>query len=119
MLKFMPNILDAYTKTKKGQNEFNELTPDAKAKVIEAAIIEKTSGVMAQEIVKGIIKGIEIEQEHIYNDFVTKIDAQIIDTLEWLDEVDKLLSYLRVKHLNYVTKQTKVEKEEGKSNESN
>ena len=112
----MSNILDAYTKTKKGQKEFNELTPDAKAKVIEAAIIEKTSGVMAQEIAKGIIKGTEIEQEHIYNEFVTKIDAHIIESAEWHDEVDKLLSYIRVKHVNYIAKQAREEKKGEESN---
>lgn len=99
----MPSILDAYT-SKKGAKEFEKLPNESKAQVIQAAIIEKTSHVMAQEIAKGIIKGTEFEQEHIYNEFVSKIDAYKIESQEWHDAVDKLLSYIRVKHVNYLSK---------------
>lgn len=114
----MSKILDAYTANDKSKKEFASLPPESKAKIIEAAIIEKTSGVMAREIAKGIIRGTELEQEHIYNEFVSKIDSFKIDSVEWIDAVDKLLSYIRVKHLNYIANQSKIDEKEGDFNDS-
>lgn len=106
----MTSILDAY-KTKKGKKEFEKLSTDAKAKIIQAAIDEKIGPVMAKEIAKGVMTGMDLEREHIYNNYVSKIDEYEIDSLEWLKQVDVLLSYLRSKHISYIAKQVDIDKE--------
>lgn len=102
----MPNILDSF-KGKKGKKEFQKLTPDAKAKVLQSALEQKVSGVMAQEISKAMIAGMALEREQIYNKYVENIDKFDPVQDEWSDEVHKLLSYLRTKHLEYISNQTK------------
>lgn len=104
------SILSAYT-TKKGKKEFEKLPAESKAKVIQAAIDEKLAPVMAKEIAKGVMTGMDLEREHIYNNYVSKIDEYEINSLEWFKQVDVLLSYLRVKHLNYLAKQVDAENE--------
>lgn len=105
----MSNIFDSF-KGKKGNKKFEKLTPDAKAKVLQTAIEQKVSGIMAEEISKAMITGMTLEREQIYNKYVEAIDKfdPVVDGFEkWAEEVNKLLSYLRMKHLECVSKQKK------------
>lgn len=110
----MSNILDSF-KSKKGKKQWDNLPDESKIITISAAIQEKYGKVMAQEIAKGIITGGELECERIYNSYVIPIDALEIGSIEWMGQIDVLLSYLRIKHLNYVSKQIDKSKEEGEN----
>ncbi len=99
-------FLDPF-KTRKGKKQWVNLPDDSKKQVINAAIQEKYGKVMAREIAKSIITGGEIELENIYNRFVVPIDQLETSSVEWAGQVDVLLSYIRVKHLNYIAKQVR------------
>lgn len=71
---------------------------------------------MATEIAKSMIAGMELEREQLYQKYVTKIDDTPLNSLEWGDEAEKLLSFLRVEHLKYQQKQMK-NMQEGEKNE--
>lgn len=107
----MSEILDVY-KTKKGKKEFEKLSEDAKAKVIEAILMEAIRLVMKNEIPKAMIKGEEMAYEHIYNNYVSNIDSFEKMTSDWISHVEVLLSYIRVKHINYLAKQIDAEKDD-------
>ncbi len=113
----MSDILKSF-RGKKGKKKFEELPPESKSKVIEVAIIEKISPVMAKEVANSMIRGMELEREEIYKKFVENIDMLKVssDSLAWETEVECLLSYIRKGHLDYMAKQARENK--GDKNET-
>lgn len=106
----MSSILDSF-KTKKGKKEWKSLSDESKGQIINTAIQEKVGKVMAKEIAKSIIAGGELELEHIYNQFVVPIDELEVSSFEWAGQVEVLLSYIRMKHLSYISKKINDEEE--------
>lgn len=94
---------------RKEQQEFDKLSIDKKAELLQAAIVDKVSGTMAQELANAMILGMELEREQIYQKYVTKIDdvEKELDTENWCHEVDNFLSFLRMEHFKY--QQNKIE----------
>lgn len=112
ILKFMPNIFKGMNRKQK--REFDKLDSDKKSEILQAAIVDKVSGTMATEIAKAMISGMELEREQLYNNYVSKIqeiydsrDGDIRYAKKSIDEIGRLLSYLRVEHLKYIQKQKK------------
>lgn len=101
---------------RKQKREYDKLDNDKKEELLQAAIVDKVSGTMATEIAKAMITGMELEREQLYQKYVTKIDDCSYGCDEWLEYVDKLLSYLRVEHLKYEQKKMK-NMQEGEKNE--
>lgn len=91
--------------TKKTKKMFNSLPDEERTEIINGILNEKISKITAKQIADSIIAGMELAQENIYNDFVLSIDDVMVGTREWQEEAEKLLSYLRIKHLDYVKKQ--------------
>lgn len=105
----MSNILGSFN-SKKGKKEFEKMSTEKKAEVIQAAISEKVSGVMATEIAKAMIAGIKQQNKLLYNKFVMQIDGCKSGDQEWIDKVEDLLSYLRTEHLKNIIGESKEDK---------
>lgn len=93
---------------RKSKKEFNKLSSEKKAEVLQAALIEKTSKVLAQEIPKAMINGMKLEREDVYRKYVQPIDECKPEERDI--KIEKLLSYFRIAHL-----QAEKEKMEAKS----
>lgn len=95
-----PNIAKGWNRKQK--REFNQMSPEKKGEVIQAAVVQKLAPVMGQEIAKAMITGMKLEREDVYQKFVKNIDdyynANEMGEREL--EIEKLLSYFRMAHLD-------------------
>ena len=83
---------------RKEKRKFNKLYQAEKAQIIEAELNQKVSKVMAQEIAKAMINGMNILYGRLYEDFVMQIDAAESEK-EWEEKVGELLSAIRIEYL--------------------
>lgn len=99
---------------RKQKREFNSLDNDKKAELIQSALVEKVSGVMAKETAKSMIRGMEFQLEELYTKYVMKMDDFIIDgDFESSNKInEELLSFLRMKHLEFIKKYDGFKEEE-------
>lgn len=91
--------------TKKTKKMFNSLPDEERTEIINGILNEKISKITATQIADSMIAGMEIALENLYSNFVLSIDDEITSTSSWHEEIEKLLSHLRMKHLEYIKKQ--------------
>lgn len=104
----MPNIFGHMSREQK--RKFKKLSPDGKVEYAQASIASTVSDVMTQKISDGIITGIRFERNRIYQEYVVSIDESKTEK-EKMEHIERLLSFLRVNHLNYVKRER--EQQEG------
>lgn len=96
----MNNIFE--NMSKKEKKEFEKLSNEEKAKVLEIAITQKVSSVMEKEIPKAIISGMKIALDQIYEKYIFQYDkTEDKDHKEKIKE--ELFSYIRSEHLKHIS----------------
>lgn len=68
---------------------------------MEAAISDEISKVMRDKITTSMITGMRLQLESLYKSHVKNIDSMENGSSEWISGVEKLLSEIRVGHVNY------------------
>lgn len=95
---------------RKQKRKFNKLSTDEQAPIIEAELIQKVSPIMAEQISKSMITGMELLWEQLYEDFVKPIDE--MDDDEMYAKVDEMLSMIRTQHLKIESNKAKERKDD-------
>lgn len=97
---------------RKQKRQFNKLSPDEQAPIIEAELIQKVSPVMADQISKSMIAGMNLVWENIYTSHVRMIDKLDEDenSDEWKERVNALLSEIRKQYIRVKAKEDENEK---------
>ena len=90
--------------TKKQQREFNRLPPEEKEKVLEVAIAQAVSNKLAKFFMDFTISGELIRSNELYTRYVKELDNMTVNSFEWAETVERLLSDIRVGYLNYKQK---------------
>lgn len=86
--------------SRKSKRAFNSLPNEEKAKIIHEQVVSKIQDVAKEEVMKSFISGAKYEGQHLYQKFVERIDQA--EGVEREALINRLLSYLREAHLNYV-----------------
>lgn len=94
---------------RKEKRKFNKLSPDEQAPIIEAELIQKVSPIMADQIAKAMIQGVNLVWEELYTEFVMPIDEEGADVSS---KVIELLSAIRTQHLRLETNKAKENQDE-------
>lgn len=108
----MSNIFEGMNR--KSRRGFNKLHDEQKQEVIRSAIMDKVSGVMAGEVAKSIITGMQLAHEQLYTKYVSAIDELQVNGEDSSQEIEKLLGHIRTEYLKIMTEKRKEsEKENG------
>lgn len=99
----MSEILKAY-KGKKGEKAFAALSTEKKAEVIKASIMQNIGKELSRQVATATVNGAVIGQNFLYERYVKQIDAEADGSDEKSKLIEKLLSEIREKHLEYVKK---------------
>lgn len=94
---------------RKTKRKFNSLTDEEKAQFFGAVINEKASSVIAQEISKGTIAGINTAYEMIWKRYGEEIDKLEVGTVQWENKVTGLLGFLKDKRLENERRKAEME----------
>lgn len=87
---------------RKTKRQFNNLDTDKQTEFLQAAIIEKVSPIMANQIATAMIEGAKQEDERIYKKYVEEMDLYCSHgDANWINLANQMLSYFRMKHLEY------------------
>lgn len=99
---------------RKQKRQFNKLSPDEQAPIIEAELIQKVSPVMAKEIANAMIVGGDLVWEKLYTDFVEEYDNLPIHAIreEGSEIIIAILSTIRAQHLRIEASKAKEDKDE-------
>lgn len=89
--------------SKKDKKAFNKLSDEEKAEIIQATVVDKVSSILLKAVTNATIDSMLNTYEMLYQDFVKPLDESMSDH----SYIDKLLSELRMKHLEYVKRQNK------------
>lgn len=106
----MSEILSAY-KGKKGEKAFASLSSEQKAEVIKASIMENIGKELSRQIATATVNGVLIGQNNMYEKYVKNIDDDSYGEEEKKKIIEKLLSEIREKHLEYIKKFGEVKSE--------
>lgn len=87
---------------RKQKRKFNKLSPDEQAPIIEAELIQKVSPIMAKEIAKAMITGMDLVYEKLFDEFVNPLDTTDSED-EWNMMINNLLSLIRTQYLRIET----------------
>ncbi len=98
---------------KQTRRKFNKLQSDEKKKAIELAVTEGVNKALAKHIPLAFTRGVKYEDNALYDKYVRKID--MAPEGKEAEEVENLLSHLRLAHVAYL-KATESETKEGKGN---
>lgn len=95
---------------RKQKRKFNKLSPDEQAPIIEAELIQKVSPIMADQIAKSMITGMDILWQQLFEDYVKKIDEAKDDDVDYW--VNTLISTIRTQHLRIEAQKARENKDE-------
>lgn len=90
--------------TKKQKKEFNRLSPADKQKVTEVAIARAVNSTLMKHIPDATITGELLRSNELYERYVRTLDDMTVNSFEWAEEVQKLLSDIRTGYLKYQQK---------------
>lgn len=90
--------------TKGQKKKFNKMSKEARKKAMELAINSQVSKVLAQNVSKSMIDGMDLQSSHLYKKYVDKIDSGALSEEQKQETIEALLSAIRMGHLRYVKK---------------
>lgn len=76
----------------------------AEIEAAKAKFLADVEHILYQKTTDDMIAGIQYERERLYEKYVSKIDEYDICTDNWISYVNRLLSFLRISHLDAVIK---------------
>lgn len=94
-------------KNRAQRRKFNKLGSETKHAVVELSIQQAVSKVLAKEVSQAIVDGMDLQSNHLYTKYVSKIDSGVLSEAEKADCIEHLLSTIRKGHINYVKKHGK------------
>lgn len=94
---------------RKQKRRFNKLSPDEKAPIIEAELVQKVSPILAQEISKAMIAGMNLVYEKLFDEFVNPLDTADSED-EWNMMINNMLSLIRTQYLRIEARKAKDDK---------
>lgn len=107
---------DMYTPfTKEWFKQFNKLSDKDKQKVLEIVIKNMMNSALVSASSNGVMNGMYLKGERFYTDYVEKMDKMDSHSQEWSDMVEKLLSDIRVCHVEYQKRQEQQNGKEGQA----
>lgn len=86
------------------KRKFNRMSRGDKDKVIEAAVQQEISPHLMRAKSTGMIDGIDLQNHHLYNKFVSKIDSATLSGEEEQACIEGLLSAIRMGNTKYIQK---------------
>lgn len=89
---------------KKKEKEFNRLSPADKQKVSEVAIARAVNSALMKHIPDATITGELLRSNELYERYVRTLDDMTVNSFEWAEEVQRLLSDIRTGYLKYQQK---------------
>lgn len=89
---------------KKQKKEFNRLSPADKQKVTEVAIAQAVNSALMKHIPDATITGELLRSNELYERYVRTLDDMTVNSFEWAEEVQRLLSDIRTGYLKYQQK---------------
>lgn len=96
--------MSTFNWTKKQEKEFNRLFPADKQKVTEVAIAQAVNSALMKHIPDATITGELLRSNELYERYVRKLDDMTVNSFEWAEEVQRLLSDIRTGYLKYQQK---------------
>lgn len=92
---------NVYLFSKKGKRKFNKLSDADKKVVAELAVKEAVNPAMRKAISDAMITGMRLKAEALYQKYVQNMDKLEHQSDDWLSYVDKLVSAIRLDHIEY------------------
>lgn len=89
------------------RKKFDKLGNDAKKEAMNVAIQNEFGKVLAKHVSQAMVDGMDLQSNHLYTKFVSKIDSGVLSEAEKTDCIEHLLSAIRKGHINYVKKNGK------------
>lgn len=96
--------MSAFNWTKKQEKEFNRLSPADKQKFIEVAIARAVNSALMKHVPDATITGELLRSNELYERYVRELDDMTVNSFEWAEKVQKLLSDIRTGYLKYQQK---------------
>lgn len=96
--------MSAFNWTKKQQKEFNRLSLADKQKVTEVAILSAVNSALMKHVPDATITGELLRSNELYERYVRTLDDMTVNSFEWAEEVQRLLSDIRTGYLKYQQK---------------
>lgn len=96
--------MSVFNWTKKQEKEFNRLSPTDKQKFIEVAIARAVNSALMKHVPDATITGELLRSNELYERYVRTLDDMTVNSFEWAEEVQKLLSDIRTGYLKYQQK---------------
>lgn len=90
--------------TKKQKEEFNRLYGQDKNAFLEVAIEQAINSALLNKITESMIAGELLCSKRLYEKYVCKLDDMTVNSFEWAEEVQRLLSDIRTGYLKYQQK---------------
>lgn len=103
-----------YLFTKKGKKQFNKLSAQDKQVVAEVAIADAVEKALSKYIPDAILCGRRLALQGLYEKYVKEIDNGSLDDGEKQIITDKILSDIRIGHVEYEKAMGLREEEDGK-----
>lgn len=105
--------------SKQWWKEFNRQSKEDKQKILQVIIEETVNKALTTAYTDSMITGIYFKSEALYEKYVQPLDKLDSHSEEWSTLVTKLLSEIRVNHLDYMGLKAGKDKAFGKSAEGN
>lgn len=96
--------MSAFNWTKKQEKEFNRLSTADKQKFIEVAIARAVNSALMKHVPDATVTGELLRSNELYKRYVRELDDMTVNSFEWAEEVQKLLSDIRTGYLRYQQK---------------
>lgn len=83
------------------KRKFDKLDKDTQAEMLTSGVMEKITPIYNKAVAQSMLSGIKLERKQVYDRFVNKIDSAEKGSDEWNSLVEDMLSYFRVRYLQY------------------
>ena len=88
--------------SKEWTKEFNKLSDKDKVEVLKTILSQEINNALSRQLPNQVIFGMEVKANDYYNRYVSELDGMVLDSAEWLETVERLLSEIREGRLAYV-----------------
>lgn len=85
--------------SKKKKRLYNGMRDEEKEIYFESEVSNAVSAVMQNSLCKGMVQGIRYAYNRMVNNYLVEIDKFPVGSPEWISEVNKMLSHLRIKSI--------------------
>lgn len=86
--------------TKKQAKEFAKLSKEDRQKFLELAFSQAVDNALRKHIPLAMVSGMRLRSDALYEKYVRKLDELCVDTTEWNEMVEKMLSEIRTDYLS-------------------